>query len=151
MESNETLRQELREAERGEALGWTGYRFPTWTPIAMAVWATTFTLGLYYLDGVLGNVWSLIHLAASFGYLWWDRRAQAAYPSYTGRMPREYNGPTIALFVSPLVLIPVTFLLGYYVAGWVAAVFIGSAWGLTVSLYNRAYARASAAVKARLA
>jgi len=151
METNENLRQELREAERGEALGWTGYRFPAWTPFAMAVWATTFTLGLYYLDGALGNVSSLVHLVVMLGYIWWDHRTQAAYPSYSGRVPREYNRPTIALFASPLVLLPVAFLLGYYVAGWVAAVFIGVTWGVAVLLYNRAYARASAAVRARLA
>ncbi|WP_299051605.1 hypothetical protein [uncultured Nocardioides sp.] len=151
MESNETLRQELREAERGETLGWTGYRFPAWTPIAMAAWAATFTLGLAYLDGVTGNLWSLLHLAVMLGYIWWDHRTQAAYPSYTGRMPREYNRATAALFCSPLVIVPVTYLLGHYAAGWVAAVFIGVTWGLAVFLYNRAYARASAAVQARVA
>ncbi|WP_344009037.1 hypothetical protein [Nocardioides lentus] len=151
MESNEILRQELREAERGEALGWTGYRFPAWTPLAMGVWATTFTLGLAYVDGTLGTVWSLVHLVVVLGYLGWDHRTQAAYPSYGGTVPREYHRPTAALFAAPVVLIPVAFLLGYYVAGWVAAVFIGVTWGLAVWLYNRAYARASAAVRARLA
>lgn len=138
-------------ADRAEAAPWTDYPpTPGWYPPAVGLWGAALTLALGLLDSTLSRLLVVAGLVlVEGGFFGWYRRYRGTMPS--GPLPRELR-PAAAAFVVGLLAVVVAggtlVLLGL---AWVAAAVVLVAATGVVWSYERAYAAAMAATKARLA
>jgi hypothetical protein len=151
MESKESARELLREADRAEAAPWVDFPpTPGWYPVSVGVWGAALCLALGLMSSSLWRmlvVFGLVGLEGAF--FAWYRRYRGTWP--TGPMPRELRPAAYAFVAGVLALVigaGALLLLGF---AWVAAgavLVLGTAhfWW-----YERAYAAAMAATRARLA
>lgn len=149
MESNDAQEQ-LREIERGEAAGWLEYGpTPWWHPLYFGAYAAILTFALGALDGLTQSLVLLVLTASAFVLIAWMRQVRGTWP--TKNAPRELNRPLWGLIIGSVVLsglcVAANTLLDLTAAVVLAGVL---ATGLTW-WYGRAYARATAAARTRLA
>ncbi|QIG42843.1 hypothetical protein G5V58_08730 [Nocardioides anomalus] len=149
MESEATAEELLRAAERAEAAPWVELpTTPAWYPPAVGLWAGALTLALGLLDGVARSLALVVLVGAELGFLAWYRRYRGTMP--TGWAPRELR-PVLLLFVVGLAVVAglalVLCLVGQPVTAAVAVLVLTTP---LVWWYERAYAAAAAATRARL-
>lgn len=154
MESDE-LRDQLRAADRAAAAPYLDYpKEPWWVVPAFGALASLFVLGVGLRDrpDVPGVLWALIMALVALsavGYVSWQRRRRGATPS--GRAPQEVNRVLWWFVGGAIGVAVVLFLLADWAPWWVGmpAAFVLASGGLF--WFGRAYARAVAKVRERLA
>lgn len=149
MESKD-LRHALHEAERGEAATWIDYPpTPRWWAPMFGVWSAVLTLTVGLLDGLASAFGNLVLVACMGVVIGWQRRYRGTYPQ--GHAPREFSPAFAVLFGGALVVALLGWLVTVMVSVWLAAVLVAAATWSLVAWYERAYARISEQVRARLA
>jgi hypothetical protein len=152
MESDPTPQQAIVEVERATATLWTAYPpTPGWYCPAVGAWCAALVLVVGGLRGSpVALVASLAGLAAlSAWYRVWYTRYRGTLPRL-GSAPDEFR-PAVAAFIAGTSVVVVATALTYLLVGYVAAAllaFVVVTAGLAV--YERAYATAAAATRARL-
>lgn len=149
MESDE-VRDQLREIERSEAAGWLDYPpTPWWLPLYFGAYAAIFAFASGALDGSVYYLVVLALISSAFVMIAWQRRVRGIWP--TKNAPRELNRPIWGLIAG------ITLIFGVCVAvnalvNLAAAIVVAGVLGTALSwCYERAYSRAAAAARARLA
>ena len=149
MESNETARELLREADRAEAAPWVDFPpTPAWYPASVGVWGAALTLALGVLDGMWGALATLALVLLEVAFLRWYRAYRGTMPR--GAMPQEMRRPALLLATGLVAIVVAAGALVMVGQPWVgAAVVLVSATPLTW-WYERAYAAAAEAARVRL-
>ena len=149
MESDVTAQELARAADRAEAAPWIDYPpTPAWYPLSAGLWAGGLVLAVTLLDGWAQSL-ALVGLVALEGvFLAWYRRYRGALP--TGWMPAELR-PAALWFVAGCAAVAGVAVgltaLDWPVLAAVAALVLTTA---LVAWYERAFATAAAATRARL-
>lgn len=150
METDELrLREQLLAADRGEAASWLSWApRPRWHTAFFSLWTVAFALNVGLAGGLGSALVNLLLTLAALGYLWGERRHAGTYPD--GAVPRELRAPvawSMALFCA---IVLTTWALASTVPWWVLTPVAGTATGLVMWGYARAYDAACTRVRARL-
>jgi hypothetical protein len=149
MESNDDLRAQLREAERGEAASWVTYDAGSWwEPPLFGLWAAALVLSLGYLDGQAQALANLALVGFSFAFIWWQRRVRGVYPVHGA--PREFGRSSLFFFPGVAVLVLAASVVYFLVEPWLAAVVVALATWAFVEVYGRLYEADAARVRRRI-
>ncbi|KAA1425224.1 hypothetical protein FE697_004965 [Mumia zhuanghuii] len=157
MESDSEIRDQLRELERAEAAPYTSTPpTPWWYVPAAALWAGSFAALTKLTRGDdPGRIWAaagIVGLAALIGvYVGWYQRYHGAAPSLRGRKPVEIRRVMRGYVVGAVVVLGAIVVAVALAPWWVCAAVGCVTAGAGLWWYERAYARAAAAAKARLA
>lgn len=155
MENHDAIREELRVAERAAAAPYADYpKDPWWTAPGFGALAALFVVGVNLgaqpqVPGWAATLPSALVVLGSGGYLWWQRRRRGTMPS--GRAPREISRVLWWFVLGAAVVAVALFVLADLAPLWlgVPAAFVLAAAG--VACFGRAYDRAAARVRERLA
>ena len=153
MESNQdhdSVKEQLREIERGEAASWVVYPpTPAWWPVFFGLWSAALVLAIGLLDEKTRSLAQLGLVVVLLAFLAWDRRRRGTYPS--GAPPRELTCAIVGLTAACLAVAGLAWLVAAQVNPWVAAVLAGvGAWAAD-AWYEHRYAAVAARIRERLA
>lgn len=144
------VKNQLHEIERSEAAGWLDFPpTPWWVPLYFGTYAAiaTFTIGA--LDGLTQSLLMLALISSAGAMVWWQRRTRGTWP--TKNSPRELNRPLWGLIIGALALSAVCVAVNALVNLGAAVALAGVLATALSWCYERAYARAAATARARLA
>lgn len=152
MESNgqrDSVQEQLREIERGEAASWVVYPpTPIWWPVSFGLWAAALALGIGLLDGA-AQALTQLGLALAVGLMVaWDRRRRGTYPS--GLPPREFYRAICWMLLGAAAVGGLAWLVGAHVSVWLAAAIAGVGSFAVICWYEREYAAIAAGIRERL-
>jgi hypothetical protein len=149
MESQENARELLREADRAEAAPWIDYPpTPAWYPVSVGLWGAAMVLALGALPPVWGAVVAVLLVGVEGAFLGWYRRYRGTMPA--GPLPTELRPAVVRLVVGLLLLVVGAGALVLAGQPWVAAAAVLVLGTALVWWYERAYAEAAVATRARL-
>ncbi|QNN51595.1 hypothetical protein [Nocardioides mesophilus] len=152
MESNgdrDSLREQLREIERGELVSWVVYPpTPVWWTVGFGLWAAAFALVVGLLDGFVQSLAQLGLILAMFAAIAWDRRRRGTYPS--GLPPRDFRRAILTMALGAAAVAGAAWLIGEQVGTWWAAATAGVGAGVVVAWYEHEYAAIAARLRERL-
>lgn len=152
METTPDPRQQLEEADRAAAAPYVDYpRTPTWYAPAVGAWSAALVAVLAARNShpVLSVALVLALVAAEVGFIAWYRTKRGTMPSLRHVPPEirsEMTRYVVGLVVVMAAVLAAAVLLSWVVAAVLAFVLVTA--GLTA--YERRYARAAAATRARL-
>ena len=149
MESNESARDLLREADRAEAAPWVDFPpTPAWYPASVGIWGAALTLVLGVLEEPWRPVATLALVAIEVAFIRWYRSYRGTMPK--GPMPQEMRRPALLMALGLAAIVVAAGALVMLGQPWVAAgLVLVTAIPLTW-WYERAYAAAAERAKARL-
>ncbi|HEY8525490.1 MAG TPA: hypothetical protein VIL48_11030 [Acidimicrobiales bacterium] len=153
MESDATPQQALAQAERATAAVWYDYPpTPWWYCPGAGAWHAAFPLAIGGLRDAPALL--LVALAAlmavAAGFTTWYTRYRGAMPRVGGAIPAEFRPAVVAFgggYLTLLVGVAIVFVTAGYGAAAIVAL-VGVTAGFAV--YERAYAAAAAATRARV-
>lgn len=144
------LRNQLNEIERSEAAGWLDFpATPWWVPLYFGAYAAGATFAIGALDGLPQLLVMLLLIGSAGLMVWWQRKARGTWP--TKNNPRELNRPLWGLVIGAVVLAAACMAVNALVGLGAAVVLAGVLAAALSWSYERAYARAAEAARARLA
>jgi hypothetical protein len=152
MESDATPQQALAEAERATASLWAHYPpTPRWYCPASGAWHAGYVLAFGGLRDslVLLAIAMVALMALAVWFMNWYTRYRGAFPK-VGSAPQEFT-PAIAAFVGGYAILAAAVVVVLVTVGSVVAALVAFV-GVTALfyVYERAYAAAAAATRARL-
>lgn len=151
MESSDSAREMLQAADRAAAAPWTDYPpTPWWYPPATGVWAGLLVLVIGQQDSrpALSVVGLVALIAVEFGFVAWYRRYRGTMPS--SAPPEEFRAAMARLLLGAVAIGGLGWLLAHGVGMLAAATAVGVLVTVLITWYERAYAAAAAAARARL-
>jgi hypothetical protein len=148
-DGRDDVREQLREAERGEMASWVVYPpTPAWWAPFFGGWAAVLTLVIGLVDGVVLALAQLALVLVMFVVIAWDRRRRGTYPS--GRPPRELTAALIGLLIGAVVVAGLGLVVTEYGSVWVAAALVAVGSWAVVAWYERAYAAVASRLRERV-
>lgn len=155
MESDDGYREHLREVERAAAAPYvTVLQHPWWAVPAFGALASLYVLGVELssrpeVSRILATSLMALLAGSTWVYAYWQRRRSGVSPS--GKAPREIDRVMWCYVAGAVVVAIVLILLADLAPLWIGmpAAFILAATGIL--WFGRAYARAAARVRERLA
>ncbi len=142
---------QLREQERAAALPYTEYPpTPRWFPVATGLWFAALLAAILYLR----DSWTyapvvLALIAFELGFLVWYRRKRGTMPSLRGA-PREFRRACAQYLAGVLVVLLVVAAAVRWLPDPVAILICFALVTAGTAAYERLYARAAEATRARL-
>lgn len=155
VESDDEVRDQLRTVERAAAAPYVDYpRDPWWVVPAFGALASLLVLGIDLsghsdVPDVLGVLLMAFVALSAWGYAWWQYRRRGTAPS--GKVPQELNRVLWWFVAGAIVVAVAMFLLADWAPLWLGmpVAFVLASAGM--SWFGRAYERAAAKVRERLA